>query len=225
MKESVPSVKGELIREALSWAKTILFALIFAWFFTKFVIVNAIVPTGSMEDTIRIKDRIIAFRLSYMFSEPKRFDIIIFPSPNDDDLLYVKRIIGLPGDKLSIKNGTVYVNEKDTGNKVIELCDHFVKGDPTGVFPQHLRAAAESSDSYITIPYDTEEAAPFITIPEGYYFVLGDNRNESSDSRHWCKEGTLRTFVPRDEIQGKVLFRYFPGVQNLAKACKECKNK
>ncbi|MCL1877398.1 MAG: signal peptidase I, partial [Defluviitaleaceae bacterium] len=78
VKNEAPDVKKELWREALSWAKTILFALIFAWFFTNFVIVNAHVPTGSMENTIPAPSRIIAFRLSYMFSEPQRGDIIVF---------------------------------------------------------------------------------------------------------------------------------------------------
>jgi signal peptidase I len=207
MKEVVPNVKGELLREAFSWAKTIAFALIFAWVFTNFVIVNAVVPTGSMEETIRVNDRIVAFRLSYMFSDPQRYDIIIFPSPSGDGRLYVKRIIGLPGDELTIVNGSVYVNNS---NEPFELRDDFVKGELFGNFP-----SPRMPNSYITIPNDG--SPPYITIPDDHYFVLGDNRTNSVDSRSWGSEGTLRTFVPRDQIQGRVLFRYFPGIQNLTK--------
>jgi signal peptidase I len=180
-----PNVKNELWRDALGWLKTIIFALIFAWFFTNFVIVNASVPTGSMEGTIRVNDRIVAFRLSYTFSEPQRFDIIVFRGVEIDSPLYVKRIIGVPGDTVNIVDGRVFIND-DT----MPLRDNFVPG-------------ADDAD------FTGGNHGPYI-VPDNHFFVLGDNRTNSVDSRHWYDP-----FVSRDQIQGRVIFRYFPGFQNL----------
>ena len=200
-KEEVPNVKGELWREALSWAKTIIFALVFAWVFTNFVIVNASVPTGSMEGTIRVNDRIVAFRLSYTFSEPDRYDIIVFRGADGESTLYVKRIIGLPGDTIRILDGRVYVNDSTE-----PLRDDFVQGDFFGNFP----IPRYPNPPHLTIPEDG--SAPYLTVPEGHFFVLGDNRNNSIDSRNWDNP-----FVSREQIQGRVIFRYFPGFQNLTR--------
>ena len=180
-KAEAPNLKNELWTDALGWVKTILFAVVFAVIVTRFVIVNASVPTGSMEGTIRVNDRIVAFRLSYTFSDPQTFDIIVFEGPDDATTLYVKRIVGLPGDVVEIIGGRVHIN-----GSAEPLRDDFVRGEPAGYHG----------------PY---------TVPEGHFFVLGDNRNNSADSRHWNN-----TFVSRESILGRVIFRYFPGFRNLA---------
>ncbi len=152
---------------------TILFII---WFFINTIILNAVVPTGSMKNTINPNDRIIANRLAYLFSEPKRFDIIIFPYPDDEDIIYVKRIIGLPGETVEIIDGEVYINGSET-----PLYDYFVTVEkPTGNF------------------------GPYV-VPDDCYFVLGDNRNDSKDSRYWENK-----FVSKDKILGKVIFKYYP---------------
>jgi len=176
----VPDVKKELLSEAFSWGKTILFAVAFALLFNRLVIVNATVPSASMESTIRTNDRIIAFRLSYMFSDPGRFDIVVFPSPDRPDQLNVKRVIGLPGETVNIVSGKVYINDDP-----IPLRDDFVQG--------------ELRNNY----------GPF-EVPEGYFFVLGDYRTNSRDSRGWNNP-----YVYRGDIMGRVVFRYFPGFRSL----------
>jgi len=173
--EEVPDVKAELKREALSWLKTILFAIVFAWIVINFIIVNARVPSGSMEDTILTNDRLVAFRLSYLFREPQTFDIIVFRGQVDSTTLYVKRVIGMPGDVVSIVDGRVFIN-----GSTEPLRDDFVRGEFFGNYG----------------PYE---------VPEGHVFVLGDNRRDSSDSRHWNN-----TFVSHDQILGRMVFRYFP---------------
>ena len=196
-------VKTALWREALEWAKTLILAMLFAWLFTKFVIVNAVVPTGSMEDTVNIKDRIIASRLSYVFSEPQRYDIIVFEGHDDDKRLFLKRVIGMPGDKLYIQGGEVYVEGIDG-----PLRSDFVKGELDGNYP-----LPSIRNSHVTVPYDG--SPPYITIPEGHYFVMGDNRTRSSDSRHWGIQDASRTFISSEQILGKGIFKYYPRIQSL----------
>lgn len=86
---------GKAKEELVSWIKTIVLAVAIALFINFVIIVNATVPTGSMENTIMAGDRVIASRLSYTFSDPERGDVVIFKYPDDEDVLYVKRIIGL----------------------------------------------------------------------------------------------------------------------------------
>ncbi len=170
----------ETKKEIFSWVKTILGAVILAYIITTFIIVNAVVPTGSMKDTIMPGDRLVAFRLSYLFSEPERYDIVVFRYPDDEDTLYVKRIIGMPGDTINIVEGKVYVNDSKEPIK-----DEFIREEMIGSFG----------------PY---------TVPEGCYFMLGDNRNDSKDSRYW-----ENTYVKEEKILGKVIFKYFPKIELL----------
>ena len=185
-----PDVKNELWQEALSWAKTVIFTLIMAFAINSFVIVNARVPTGSMEDTIQTNDRIVAFRLSYLFREPRRYEMVVFRGPEGDPTLYVKRILGLPGETILIVDGQVFINGSDvpqrSGFVRGELIGNWGIRDPeTGVLHPHL-------------------------IPDDHFFVLGDNRGNSADSRTWSE-----ITVPRRRMLGRVAFRYFPGFANL----------
>ena len=99
---------GNSKEELISWIKTIVLAVLIALFINFVLIVNATVPTGSMENTIMTKDRVVALRMSYLFSDPERGDVVIFKYPDDETMLYVKRVIGLPGDTVEIKDGGVY---------------------------------------------------------------------------------------------------------------------
>lgn len=167
-------------KELIDIIKTIVIAIIVAFIITNFIIVNAIVPTGSMKNTIMPNDRLIAFRLSYLFSSPERGDIIVFRAPDDEEMLYVKRIIGMPGETINIIDGKVYINDSEQ-----PLDDEYIMEDMLGSFG----------------PY---------TVPEDSYFMLGDNRNDSQDSRYWDN-----TFLPKDNILGKAVFKYYPKIEAL----------
>ena len=121
-----------------------------------FVIANARVPTGSMITTIMPGDRVIGSRLAYRFEAPKRGDIIIFHAPDEPETLYVKRIIGMPGDKVTIRDGQVYLNDSE----------------------------APLEESYIKEPMKPAALQEF-QVPAGAYFCMGDNRNGSVDARYW----------------------------------------
>ena len=170
-------IKTVVIEEALSWAKMIVFTVVFAIILNQFVIVNASIPTGSMERSIMTNDRIVAFRLAYMFADPSRFDIVIFRFPDDESRLYVKRIIGMPGETVTIRDGLVYID-----NETTPLRDDFIKEPVLGDYGPWL-------------------------VPEDSYFVLGDNRGNSEDSRGWNNP-----FVHRDNILGRAVFKYHRGI-------------
>ncbi|MFI3230608.1 MAG: signal peptidase I [bacterium] len=170
--------KKSIKEHIFEWVKTIFIAFLVAYLITNFIIVNALIPTPSMVNTLMPEDRIIASRLSYIFSEPEQGDIIIFKFPDDESVLYIKRIIGIAGDTISIINGDVYVNN-------ILLDEPYLPEDMIGSFGPYL-------------------------VPEESYFMLGDNRNSSIDSRYW-----QNTFVHEDKILGKAIFKYYPKLEML----------
>lgn len=169
--------KTSPLREALSWVFTFAAAILVALVLKNFVIINATVPTGSMENTIMPGDDLFGFRLAYQFSEPKRGDIIIFKYPDDEEEKYVKRIIGLPGETVRISNAKVYIDDSET-----PLQEEYLKDEWT----------------VATGPFEFQ-------VPEGCYFVMGDNRNDSWDARCWDN-----TYVAREKIIGKAEWVYFP---------------
>ena len=171
-----------LIREIWSWVSILAIAALIAFVLNTFIIANSRVPSGSMENTIMTGDRLIGSRLSYKFSDPKRGDIIIFRWPDDESIYFVKRIIGMPGDTVRISKGKVYLN-----NSGIPLDEPYIKEE--------------------MIP---EEDVVY-KVPENSYFMLGDNRNNSADSRRW-----RNTFVHKDKIVAKVLFEYFPRIKIIS---------
>ena len=168
------------VREILSWVLTFALAIGAAFLIKNYLIINADVPTGSMENTIMPGDRLIGNRLAFLKDTPERGDVVIFHYPDDEEELYVKRVIGLPGETVEIKDGKVYIDGSETA-----LDDSFIPEKMQGSFG----------------PY---------TVPDNCYFMLGDNRNDSKDSRFW-----KNTFVRFDQIVGKAVVRYYPSIKLL----------
>ncbi len=161
----------KIIKEILSWVMIFVFAIIAANLIKRYIIFNVEVPTGSMENTIMIGDKASTFRLAYLFSDPKRGDIVVFPYPDNEEMDYIKRIIGLPGETIEGRDGLVYINGKPL------------------------------KEDYVTAKLDSD-FGPY-TVPEDCYFMMGDNRNNSADSRYWNNK-----YLTRDKIEGKAILKY-----------------
>ena len=169
-----------VLKEVKEYIHMIVFVVIVVFVVNNVVLINAKIPSESMEETIMTNDRIFGFRLAYKCDQPKRYDVIIFKYPDNPSELFIKRIIGLPGETVAMREGKVYINDSEK-----PLDDSFCPEDPLGDFG----------------PY---------TVPEDSYFMLGDNRNYSKDSRFWNNK-----YVSEDLIVGKALIRYFPSIKKI----------
>ena len=143
-----------------------------------FILTPNQVKGASMENTFHTGDYILTSRITYKFRRLERGDVIVFKSPKNPDIEYIKRIIGLPGDVINISNTEVRVNNNLMTEKYI--------ADATNLW--------EGGCVKDNVPY---------AVPEGYIFVMGDNRPRSSDSREFCA-------VTIDSVVGDVFYRYFP---------------
>lgn len=161
-----------IIKEILSWVIVLAIAILLALFINRFVFFQVNVPTGSMERTIMTGDKVFTLRLSYLFSNPKRGDIVVFPNPDNEEEDYIKRIIAIGGDEIEIIDGVLYINDE------IMIED------------------------YIMEPMRREDFGPLV-VPEGHYFMMGDNRNTSLDARYWENQ-----FVEKGKIKGKAIYKY-----------------
>jgi signal peptidase I len=194
------------------WTVTILLMLFastsLAW--------SYVIPTGSMEDTLMIGDHIVVDKLAYAppgsiskyllpYEEPKRGDIFAFHYPADTSQLFVKRVIGLPGDHLKIVHQQVYIN----GKKLTEPYVYHKSGylDPyRDYFPSAPTSTELTPDSkrdaLLRDMLQHHVVNGEVVVPPNSYFAMGDNRDNSEDSRYWG-------FVPRDNIVGKPVLIYW----------------
>ncbi|MEO8258926.1 MAG: signal peptidase I [Acidobacteriota bacterium] len=164
---------AQVKEELVAWVKTLLSAAVYAVLIVTFGFQVARVEGQSMAPTLEDQDRLIVNKAVYRISEPRRGDIVMLYYPLNPDKSFVKRVIAEEGDQVRIVDGRVYVND----------------------VPVH--------DDYVPPQYRSHDEWGPQVIPEGYYFVMGDHRNNSSDSRTWG-------FVPKKYIIGKVQLRWWP---------------
>jgi len=174
------------------WTKSILIALVLALFIRAFIVQAYKIPSGSMIPTLLIGDYLLVNKLAYGIRNPikndfiyfrklpERQEIVVFTYPLNKKLDFIKRVIGLPGDTVEIVNKKVYVNGK-------LLKEPYVQFNDPEIYPKEV----SPRDNY----------GP-VKVPPGYIFVLGDNRDQSYDSRFWG-------FVPINYLKGKALIIYF----------------
>ena len=233
---AAPAVKGKKkkkekrpkskLQEAVDFLLPIVIAVIVAVLLKMFVFANAVVPTGSMMNTINEQDRIIASRLAYINKEPQRYDIILFYYPDDESLIFVKRVIGLPGETVEVINGIAYVTDKN-GNTT-ETDQSFITTEtPTGNYgPYYIPEKGETitTDGIncyaengmrvgfagFTDKYCEPNSSGEYVVTENLYFCMGDNRNRSHDSRFWDN-----AYVKESKILGEAKFKYYPEFEML----------
>jgi signal peptidase I len=164
---------AQVKEELVAWFKTLVSAAVYAVLIVTFGFQVARVEGQSMAPTLEDQDRLIVNKLVYRVSAPRRGDIVMLYYPVDPQKSFVKRVIGEEGDQVRIVEGRVYVND----------------------IPLH--------DDYVPSEYRSHDDWGPQVIPPGYYFVMGDHRNNSSDSRHWG-------MVPKKYIIGKVQLRWWP---------------
>ncbi|HSV32190.1 MAG TPA: signal peptidase I [Atribacteraceae bacterium] len=176
-KHKIRSKRKEVVWE---WVKTGLWAAVIAWFMINFVVQSFFIPTSSMEPTIIPGQRILAAKFWYRFTDPQRGDIIVFREPAERSQgrareRLVKRVVGLPGERVRIENGQILINDQPLNEEFSERV-------------------------YLAVGYYGSRE---VIVPEGTYYVLGDNSINSLDSRIWG-------FVPRNTILGRGFFTFWP---------------
>lgn len=181
--------KKSLVRE---YAEAIIIAVILALIIRTFVVQAFKIPSGSMIPTLVIGDHILVNKflfgvkipftdhILFSFDAPERLDIIVFKYPEDENKDFIKRIVGTPGDRIALRDKVLYVNDVPMVEPYIQHTDSSIL--PAGLHPR---------DSF----------GP-ITVPPDQYFVMGDNRDQSLDSRFWG-------FVNREKIKGKAFLIYW----------------
>jgi signal peptidase I len=156
----------------------------------QFVVAPFQVIGNSMVDTLHDREYIIVTKIEYILHTPERGDIVVFRPPNNGNDYYVKRIVGLPGDTVAIVKGKVLVNGK-------EIAEQYLSKDVPTCLVARMSSCPNDNKAYV--------------VPEGEYFVLGDNREGSSDSRSWRdSDNNESPFVPLENIAGKARFVLLP---------------
>jgi signal peptidase I len=183
---------------AREYFESIVIAVILALFIRTFVVQAFKIPTGSMEENLLIGDHLLVNKFVLgpaptsvergllPIGTIKRRDIIVFKYPEEPDRDFIKRVIGLPGETIELRDKKVYVN----GQPLDEPYVHFLQ-PPSGESEQHEVTS-----------FDVRERYGPVTVPANHYFVMGDNRDNSQDSRYWG-------FLPRENVKGKALLIYW----------------
>ncbi|GGL43287.1 signal peptidase I [Sporolactobacillus putidus] len=169
--------------EAFAWIRAIGLAVLVVLIVRTFIFGNYIVQGPSMMPTLYNGDRLIVNKVDYRFSQPRRFDVVIFHATPTDD--YVKRVIGLPGDKITYSNDQLYVNDKPVSE------------------PYLNKYKKQLSGGMLTWNFTLKGLTGQMRVPKGELWVMGDNRQNSADSR-------VFGFVSEKKLVGKVDFRYWP---------------
>jgi signal peptidase I len=187
--------KKSVLRE---YFESIVIAVILALFIRTFVVQAFKIPTGSMEENLLIGDHLLVNKFVFGPTESrlerallpvgtiKRGDVIVFKYPVEPERDFIKRVIGLPGETVELREKKVYINGKGLDEPYV----HFLQ--PPGL----------SSEFHEVTSFDVRERYGPVTVPANQYFVMGDNRDNSQDSRYWG-------FLPRDYVKGKAVLIYW----------------
>ena len=187
-----PTFRKSTIRE---YAESIVIAVILALFVRTWIVQAFKIPTGSMENNLLIGDHLLVNKFVFgptigavdrallPIRNIRRGDVVVFKYPDEPDRDFIKRVIGLPGETLEMRAKKIYIDGKPLDEPYV----HFLQ---------------PASDAQEITRFDMREQYGPVTVPAGHYFVMGDNRDNSQDSRYWG-------FLPRSYIKGKALMIYW----------------
>ena len=167
-------------KELLSWLKIILIAVAAAVIINCFIIINSVVPSGSMESTIHVGSRMFGFRLAYLFNGPSQGDIIIFKYPVDESKIFVKRVIGVPGDTVEIRDGVTYVN------------------------------GTELDEPYLNETPYAQDFGPYYVPEDSYFVLGDNRNHSNDARYWTDSKGNAVNYVTRKEILAKAVICYWP---------------
>ena len=216
--------------------KTLVWALLIAGVIRSLFFEPFHIPSGSMKDTLLEGDFIIVSKSSYgyskysfpfamfpiknrvFFKKPNRGDVIVFRLPTNPRINYIKRLIGLPGDKIQIISGELYLNDKLVTKEFIGIFDDRIKGG----MKKYKETLPNGKEYYVLdhVPNSLKDNTPSYIVPEGHYFFLGDNRDNSQDSRFLKEVG----FVPEQNLVGRAKFIFMSSNDSLIKVWAWFKN-
>tara|TARA_A100001011_G_scaffold22821_1_gene22813 strand:- start:629 stop:1363 length:735 start_codon:yes stop_codon:yes gene_type:complete len=210
--------------------KTLFYALIIALIIRSLIIQPFYIPSSSMEPNLLVGDRLFVTKYSYgyskhsfpfsppifndriLFKEPKRGDVVVFKTPSDNRTDYIKRLIGLPGDKVQFINSNLFLNSSEIIKSRIKNPSKIFCGNKTidvWTFEELLPSGKIYKTVYLK-NYTFQNSDPFI-VPENHYFFLGDNRDCSKDSRYLSSVG----YVHKNNLVGKARFIFFSSDKSI----------
>ena len=194
----------------VEWTKSLIMALVLFFLIRTFLVQTYVITSGSMERTLLEGDMLVVNRLAIGpripgtqiripgYSTPRRGDVLVFDPHHEVDMMLVKRLLGLPGDTLEMRNAALLLNHERLDEPYLNGVRRQDDRSPDMAWQLDHLVAGVDRDRYVPSRHDWGP----IVVPDGYYFMLGDNRDESLDSRYW---GLLEAW----RIEGRVLFKYF----------------
>ncbi len=219
--DKVPEKKTESLMDHI---KTLFIAALVALTVRTFFYEPFHIPSGSMEPSLLVGDYLFVSKFSYGYSNysfpfspnilsdrlfgstPKRGDVVVFRLPSDDKIDYIKRVIGLPGDKVQVKKGILYINDKAIERRIIS----------GGSYSIYLETFPDDTESHKIMEFSDRgplDNTPIFVVPEGHFFAMGDNRDNSLDSR--AESGHVG-FVPFKNLIGRAEIIFFSVDNNVS---------
>jgi len=202
--------RGHVLATAWEWTRSLAVAFVLFLVVRAFVVEAFRIPTASMENTLLVGDFLLVNKAVYgaeipgtglhtpAFTEPERGDVVVFVPPHDPTKNYVKRLVGLPGDTLEMRDKELLVNGRPLDEPYVQYLDQAGDAVHPGMGWQSNHLIASTARAY----HPTRDNWGPLVVSDGQYFMLGDNRDNSEDSRYWG-------FVPRSAIRGRPWFVYY----------------
>ena len=185
--------------------KSFAIALILALIIRTFIVQSFHIPSGSMVPTLLVGDFILVDKVTYHFRNPNRGDVVVFHFPLNEDVYYIKRIVGVPGDRIQVIDGKLYVNGKPCKYEYVGKYSYWEKGERFSgkLYYEFLPRKSGGVKKHYVLKTGTQgDNTQVFVVPKGKYFMMGDNRNNSYDSRYWG-------FVDRKKIVGIARIIFF----------------